>query len=199
MIIIKNVHDHLFSSWDPKICCILEWVCELSWFLACWLWCTCLVRPVLYYISLAFKSQSTAIALVRLPAVAGRILWNGVCPSFHPAIYRLFSWNWIMRFLWIWHGARNPYEVVRDRARNTILRKILFLRCSSNALSQSDCRIFKSIIFLAEMDETASFFACWYKFTKIIICVYVKTIPWKFRILNSKNSGVICLGSLKIS
>ena len=47
-----------------------------------------------------------------------------------------------------------------------------------NALSQSDCRIFKSIIFPEEINETASFLACWYKFTKIkswsnIFCLVV--------------------------
>ena len=32
-----------------------------------------------------------------------------------------------------------------------------------NALSQPDCRIFKSTIFPEQIDETASFFACWHK------------------------------------
>ena len=36
-----------------------------------------------------------------------------------------------------------------------------------NAPSQSDCRIFKSIISPEQIDETASLFECWYKFTKI--------------------------------
>ena len=36
-----------------------------------------------------------------------------------------------------------------------------------NVLSQSDCRIFKSTISPEQVDETASFFACWHKFTKI--------------------------------
>ena len=52
------------------------------------------------------------------PAVAERVPWNRVCPSFCPS-FRLCG-----RFLGIaslvfskfWHGARNPYEVVRDRA-----------------------------------------------------------------------------------
>ena len=34
-------------------------------------------------------------------------------------------------------------------------------------LSHSDCGIFKSSIYLEQIDETASFFACWCKFTKI--------------------------------
>ena len=36
-----------------------------------------------------------------------------------------------------------------------------------NALNQSDCRIFKSIISPEQINETASFLACWYKFTKL--------------------------------
>ena len=35
------------------------------------------------------------------------------------------------------------------------------------ALSQSDCRILRSIIYPKQIDETASFLVCWYKFTKI--------------------------------
>ena len=61
-----------------------------------------------------FKSE----LLVGHPAVARRILWNGICPSFRPS-FRLFG-----RFLWIvsltfskfWHGTKNPNEVVRERA-----------------------------------------------------------------------------------
>ena len=33
----------------------------------------------------------------------------------------------------------------------------------------------------------------------LYVCVYIKTIPWKFRILNPKNSRVICPWSLEIS
>ena len=36
-----------------------------------------------------------------------------------------------------------------------------------NALSQSDCRVFKSTISPEQIDEIASFFVWWYKFTKI--------------------------------
>ena len=69
-----------------------------------------------------FKSE----LLVGHPAVARRILWNGICPSFRPS-FRLFG-----RFLWIVslafskfrHGTKNPNEVVRDRAEFS--KKILF-------------------------------------------------------------------------
>ena len=49
-----------------------------------------LVRPTLYSIFSTFKCQSTAVVLARLAAVAERILWN-----------KVFSRNWIIRFLWI--------------------------------------------------------------------------------------------------
>ena len=38
---------------------------------------------------------------------------------------------------------------------------------SQNVLSQSDCRIFKSIISLKQNGERALFFACWYMFMEI--------------------------------
>ena len=37
-----------------------------------------------------------------------------------------------------------------------------------NALGQSDCRIFQSILYLEQNDDIAwNFFACWYKFMEI--------------------------------
>ena len=37
-----------------------------------------------------------------------------------------------------------------------------------NALTQSECRIFKSTISPEQINEPVYFLACWYKFTKII-------------------------------
>ena len=52
-------------------------------------------------------------------AVAGRVLWNKVCPSFCPFV--LLSGHFLglvsLVLSKFWHGARNPYEVLRDRAR----------------------------------------------------------------------------------
>ena len=45
------------------------------------------VRPILHSTSLTFKCQSTGVVLVAPPALAGRILWNRVCPSFHPVAF----------------------------------------------------------------------------------------------------------------
>ena len=51
--------------------------------------------------------------------------------------------------------------------KSYIFEKSCILDIGENALSQSDCRIFKTIIFPEEINETAAFSACWYKFTKI--------------------------------
>ena len=50
---------------------------------------------------------------------------------------------------------------------NPIFGKILFLRYDQIALSQSDCRIFKSTICPEQIHDTASFYAWWYRFTKL--------------------------------
>ena len=48
------------------------------------------------------------------------------------------------------------------------LSKILFLRdIGQTGLPQTDCRIFNSTTSPEQMDETASFFVCLYKFSKI--------------------------------
>ena len=51
--------------------------------------------------------------------------------------------------------------------KSNIWQKSCSWEVGQNFLNQSDCRIFKSTISPEEIDETASFFACWYKFTKI--------------------------------
>ena len=51
------------------------------------------------------------------PALAGRVLWNRVCPSFRPSVCPGVFLEWYHKFFSkFWHDARNPYEVVRDRA-----------------------------------------------------------------------------------
>ena len=45
-----------------------------------------ILRSTLYSISLTFKCQSTAVVFFGPLAVARRVLWNRVCPSFHPAV-----------------------------------------------------------------------------------------------------------------
>ena len=58
------------------------------------------------------------VVILDPPAVAGRVLWNRVCLSFRPSfrLSRRFLWIVSLTFFKFWHGARNPYEVVRDRA-----------------------------------------------------------------------------------
>ena len=60
-----------------------------------------MVRLTMSSISLTFKCQSSAVVLVGPLAVARRVLWNRVCLTFHPAVCCFFSWNWIIRFVWI--------------------------------------------------------------------------------------------------
>ena len=45
--------------------------------------------------------------------------------------------------------------------KSYIWKKPFFWDIGQNALSQSDCRVFKSTISLEQIDQTASFFACW--------------------------------------
>ena len=47
------------------------------------------------------------------PAVAGRVLWNKTCPSFHPSILPSGCFLGILSLIFskFWHGARNLYEV----------------------------------------------------------------------------------------
>ena len=52
-----------------------------------------LVLATLLLLSLTIKCQSTAIVLVSWLVVAGRILWNRVCPSFLPDIYQGVFWE----------------------------------------------------------------------------------------------------------
>ena len=50
------------------------------------------------------------------PAVAGRVLWNTVCPSFRPSVCPgIFLELYHYFFSKFWHGTRNPFEVVCDK------------------------------------------------------------------------------------
>ena len=51
--------------------------------------------------------------------------------------------------------------------KSSIRRKCYSWDIDQNALSNSDWQIFKSSISAEQIDETAWFFACWYKFPKI--------------------------------
>ena len=76
-----------FSSWGSKSLVFSEWVFELSWFFAWQMWYNgfCLDQHRTLYLWL--KCYSTAVLLVGPLAAARRVLWNRVCPSFHPAIF----------------------------------------------------------------------------------------------------------------
>ena len=51
--------------------------------------------------------------------------------------------------------------------RSYIWEKSYSWDMGQNALTQSECRIFKSTISPEQIDEPVYFLACWYKFTKI--------------------------------
>ena len=76
-----------FSSWGSKSLVFSEWVFELSWFFAWQMWYNgfCLDQHRTLYLWL--KCYSTAVLLVGPLAAVRRVLWNRVCPSFHPAIF----------------------------------------------------------------------------------------------------------------
>ena len=86
--------------------------------------------------------------------------------------------NLVISFHWICI-AMIFYFVCCVLAQILYLEKVLFLRYRENALSQSDCRIFKSTIYPEQIDLTVSFFACWCKFLKIKILL--KSFGWAWQ------------------
>ena len=73
------------------------------------------IRPTLHFLLLAYKCQSLAVVLVSPLAVAGRILWSRVCPSFPSEIcLSVFLKKKSLDFSGFFQGTRNPYEVVHD-------------------------------------------------------------------------------------
>ena len=75
-----------------------------------------MVRLTSYSISSTYKCQSTAFVLAGPPAVAGRALWNSICPSFFSCcLSGCFLGIGSLGFSEFWHGARNPYLTVHDR------------------------------------------------------------------------------------
>ena len=106
-----------FSSWGSKSLVFSEWVFELSWFFAWQMWYNgfCLDQHRTLYLWL--KCYSTAVLLVGPLAAARRVLWNRVCPSFHPAIFfgcfLGIGWSDFSEFQ---HGPRDSYQVVCDRS-----------------------------------------------------------------------------------
>ena len=81
---VKNGHVHLIHDTLK----FAEWVYGLSWFFACWLWCNnfLLDQHRTFYFWLLNANLLQLYILVSPLGVAGRILWNSVCPSFPPYI-----------------------------------------------------------------------------------------------------------------
>ena len=74
--------------------------------------------------------------------------------------------NLVINFLWIC-SIMKIYIICCVPAQILYWEKSCSWDIGQNHLSQSDCRIFESTISPEQIDETASFFACCYKFTKI--------------------------------
>ena len=97
-------------SWDSKIDCISRMNKWNELIFACWckfskaksyfndLWLT---WPTWCSVSMSFKCQSIAVALIGPSLVAGRVLWNRFCCSFHPVVCLGIFIAWIIRFLLI--------------------------------------------------------------------------------------------------
>ena len=71
------------SSWEVEIFWMSVWIELIFCMLPVMQWFV--VKQISYPICLTFKCQSTEVVLVRPLALARRILWNRVCPSFPPA------------------------------------------------------------------------------------------------------------------
>ena len=71
----------------------------------------------------------------------------------------------VTNFYWICYVIFILFGVLLHKSH--IWKKSFFWNIGQNSLSQSDYRIFKSTISPDQIDEIASFFACWYKFTEI--------------------------------
>ena len=85
--------------------------------------------------------------------------------------------NLVISFHWIC-SIMKIYTICSVPAQNVYLGKFMFVRYGQNTLSQSYCRIFISFISPDQINETASFFACWYKFTKIKSWLNIFVLAW---------------------
>ena len=117
-------------------------------------------------------------------AVTGRVLWNRVCPSFRPSVLvsRCFLGNISLVFSKFWHVARNPYQVVQDRARFS--RKNIF--CPQNRLKTGFFWIYWKIL-----STIFTEIVLWWKF--ILFAVFLhKSHIWQ-------NSGCWDMGKKVLS
>ena len=74
--------------------------------------------------------------------------------------------NMIINFHWIC-SIMTVYILCCVPAQIVFWEKSCSWDIDPNPCSQADCRIFKSSVSPKQIDEAASFFACWYKCTKI--------------------------------
>ena len=85
-----------------------------------------------------------------------------------------FKENFVIKFYWIF-SIMKIFIVCCVPAQFIYLGKNLFVRYRPKCC-QSDCEIFKSTISPEQMNKTVSFFARWYKFTKVESCS--KSFGW---------------------
>ena len=137
-----------------------------------------MVRLTSYSISSTYKCQSTAFVLAEPPAVAGRALWNSICPSFFSCcLSGCFLGIGSLGFSEFWHGARNPYLTVHDRTTffSSHFRDLQKLKADQkfwvgivkNDCGQSGHRTLKLTVSQKWADGINGFFACWYKLGKL--------------------------------
>ena len=112
-----------FSSWDPKICCILRMSLWIELVFACRLWCNNF-NCTLYL----WRLNATLLQLYLLTPpphppsscsnwkdpMKGSVKGQSILPSCHLSM--CFPWIGSLDFSKFQHGARNFYEVVCDRA-----------------------------------------------------------------------------------
>ena len=139
------------SLWIELIFCMLT---VMQWFL---------VRLTLLFLSLTFKCQSTAVVLVSTLAVAGRMLWNRVCPSFPPDVCQGV-------FLKFDHEISLNKPIFCMLYRFTKIKswaKIYWVDMVKNGCDQSGHGTLQFPVSQNWADRiNCFFFACWYKFRK---------------------------------
>ena len=108
-----------------------------------------------------------------LPAVAGRVLWIRVCPSFHPAVLLsggFLGIGWLV-FSETQPGVRGPYIVVHGRAR--LLQKNLAQKMGKMGKKWGKNRFFSNLL----ENLVINFFWIWSIMKVYTICCILARIP----------------------
>ena len=141
-----------------------EWVSELSWFFACWLWCNNFWSDHHYTLYLWLLNASLLKFYLLNP-------WRYLEGSYEIGSVHLylltpvwvFSWNWIIKFLWILAWRQKPLSWTLN---NWISWKNFF--CRKNWGNESNMA--KKYSFLNLKKNLIINFHCIYFILKIFIC-----------------------------